>query len=159
MIIGDPIITLLDPSSQVITLPEAKDYLNVDFPLWDADIQEFIISATQSLQEFTWLLFLPSNVKVVLGQNPIKGEENYICLPFSNGAVLTSDFELIGNRIYTDEKRITVEYTAGQTEDWMKTAVKKYVADMFIHRGEEGFDSGKEAKIFCAPFISHGGFF
>ena len=136
----------------VVTLQEAKDYLGVDFPLRDDEIQRAIVTATQSLQEFTGMAFLPSNVSFYAHME--KGTE-YFILPYSNGA---SGDNIKGNRYYTSESG-QIEYTCGETEEWMKEAVLKYVADMFIHRGEEGFDSGREAKIFCAPYISHGGWF
>lgn len=145
-------ITQVDPTALVVSLQEAKDYLNVDYPLRDDDIEQSIKVATQALQGFTGLAFLPS--KVTLYAEMVKGT-CYFTIPYTNKAVGDN---IKGGRCYISESR-PVEYTCGETLDWMKTAVLKYVADLFIHRGEEGFETGKEAKIYCAPFISHGGFF
>lgn len=161
MIIGDPILTPIDPLALIVSVQEAKDKLIIDYPVDDDMLKRDIISATQTLQKFTGLAFMPSSVKVTISQRSIRGEHNYITIPYANNAVLvTTGYELTGGDIIvTDDSIVTLEYTAGETKEWMKEAVLMYVCDLYTNRGEEGGNVGESAKSLCAPHISHGGWF
>lgn len=152
-------IAPISPDDLIATVQETKLYCNCDVDTWDDLFEKWIKGATDALQQFTGLAFVPSNVTAVFN---LSENEDYIQLPFANGAVLNGvDYMLVGGRIYTNEKKVSVSYTTGVTEEWMKIAVMMYVADLFTNRGENNSNYSKQnvgelAKQFCKGHITHG---
>lgn len=157
-------------SDPIVTVAEAKRHCACDVDTWDAEFLEWINGATGALQRFTGLAFVPSTVTASF---VIEEYEDYIRLPYANGAVVDGQ-ELVGDRIYINSgvevddtmpdavRVIKLTYTTGVTEEWMQVAVKMYVADLFQNRGESGTGKqkvGELAKQFCKSFISHGFWF
>lgn len=164
-------------SDPIVTVAEAKTYCACDVDTWDAEFLEWIKVATSVLQKFTGLAFVPSTVT---GSFVIEGHEDYILLPYPNGAVVEGQ-ELVGDRIYINHtdgdaddtmpesvRVIGLTYTTGVTEEWMQVAVKMYVADLFAQRGESDLTDwsanakiriGERAKQYAKSFISHGYWF
>ena len=139
-----------EPSERVVSVEYAKKYLVTDFDDRDDEIDEAIVTATEVLQNYTGLAFLPSDVSIIAAQqNP-----GWFAVPYANGADLEG---LKGNRYYSNEEIVELDYQAGETEGWMKTAVLKYVADLFDNKGESrNTEIGIEAKKLCKGHIAHG---
>jgi len=156
-------ITPIDSGQDVITLQEAKEACNVDVDTFDTLFVSWIAAARCALEMFTNVAFLPSRV-TIKGRN----YSNYIEISFPNNAELTGEsankYSLSGDRIYTTDRDINIEYTAGdEPKEWMKQAVKMYVADLYKNRGEslgelrtEKILVGERAKQYCKAFINHG---
>jgi len=147
-------ITPIDPTQLVVPVEEVERELVVDYPVSEDDIKREIQAATQALQEFTGLAFVPSTVSLTAQQ---RSRSEYFILPYSNGAV---DENIRGNRYYTNESSLDITYTCGEEPtDWMKQGVLKYVVDLFENRGDIKHEVGYDAKQYCKNFISHGSFF
>ncbi|MBO9592741.1 MAG: phage gp6-like head-tail connector protein [Niabella sp.] len=156
-------ISPIDQNALVITVADAKQHCNVDYDDSDAQFTSWIKAATEALQRFTNQAFLPSNVVFKASQRVINGWSNNYVIPFANNAALPSDskYTLTGNAIFTDDDSIDITYTSGaDPEEWMKQAVRMYVADLSENRGESQQDKvGEAAKQYCKAFINHGSFF
>lgn len=148
-------ITPLDGNTTVCSLQELKDHCNCDTGTWDTAFPTWEKVAVQALQMFTGCVFLPSNVKAVYAQH---GEADGFYPMFSNGATITGNYAMDDfGFISTTDSQVKLEYTAGNVEEWMKHAVKLYVADLFDNRGDQKTgEIGKDAKSYCMPFIKHG---
>ena len=119
-------ITRVQSSDMVVSVSEAKSHCNCDVETMDYLFLGWINAATEALERFTNLVFMPSKIYYKGVQNN-DGVEKTVRLPYVNNAVLTggsaTKYTLIGDRIYTSDNEIDITYTAGTaTKDWMKQA-------------------------------------
>lgn len=142
------------PTDRVVSVEDVKKELVTDFDDRDAEIDNEIVTATEVLQNYTGQAFLPSDVSIIVEQeNPC-----WFTIPYANNADMGDNQDnLKGNRYYSTDKVVELNYSAGETKEWMKRAVIKYVTDLFDNKGDSrNTEVGIEAKKLCKGHIIHG---
>ena len=145
------ITTTVAPTAEVVTLEEAKNYLRVDYNEDDDLIEALISTAQTRLEQYAGVAMTPRTLKVVAFVN------EFIELPYTpTGAISlveywnneewvvmpVGDYNVLGDttkKIYMVanndmEYRFTYACGYATTPKPMKTAILKYVADLYEYR-------------------------
>lgn len=161
------ITTTVAPTAEVVTLAEAKNYLRVDYSEDDDLIEALIATAQTRLEQYAGVAMTTRTLKVVAYV------DEFIELPYTptntislveywdNEAWVTmvsGDYNVLGDttkKVYMVanngmEYRFT--YTCGYatTPNGMKTAMLKYVADLYEYRESSVEASQPNANITTA---------
>jgi uncharacterized phiE125 gp8 family phage protein len=145
------ITTTVAPTAEVVTLVEAKNYLRVDYDEDDDLIEALIATAQTRLEQYAGVAMTPRTLKVVayvdefielpyvptgtISVVEYWNNEEWVVMPVGDYNVLgdtTKKIYMVANNAM--EYRFT--YTCGYatTPKGMKTALLKYVADLYEYR-------------------------
>jgi uncharacterized phiE125 gp8 family phage protein len=145
------ITTTVAPTAEVVTLAEAKNYLRVDYNEDDDLIDALIDTAQIRLEQYAGVAMTPRTLKVVayvdefielpyvptgtISVVEYWNNEEWVVMPVGDYNVLgdtTKKIYMVANNAM--EYRFT--YTCGYatTPKGMKTALLKYVADLYEYR-------------------------
>lgn len=161
------ITTTVAPTADVVTLAEAKNYLRVDYDEDDTLIDSLIDTAQTRLEQYAGVAMTPRTLRVVAYV------DEFIELPYTptntisvveywdneNWVVMTAgDYKVLGEttkKVYmiaNGQMEYRFTYTCGYatTPKGMKTALLKYVADLYEYRESSVEDSQPNANITTA---------
>lgn len=162
------------PVSEPVGLQETKDYLRLEdydetssnptdeFDFDDDLITAYITEARMWVEQFTGIHVIPKTLRVYATSGagllsipgPVTGT---IIVKDKNGNVIT-DAEFIGisfkKMLSVYDGMINLTYTAGYADapDWVKNAIKAYVAYAYEHRGDDDPPKNPvKAAAICRP--------
>ncbi|SEA59050.1 hypothetical protein SAMN05192529_13122 [Arachidicoccus rhizosphaerae] len=127
-----------------VTAAEVKTDLRVDYPLTDTQIENYIRSSIQRIQNLTCLVLVPSEVTTIYKQY---GCGDQVSLGYANDikpdTLEGTDGTLIGAGeqwyLQTTEQLVTLKYDAGYETlpDWARQAIILDVAWRLEHYGDD----------------------
>ena len=161
------VATLVEPTSEPISLADAKNYLKIDFNDDDDLISSLIIAARVRLEKYAGIAMSPRTLQVVAYidefiEPPYAPINEIISVEYWDGEswvmMELGDYRELGSiykKVYMVanqmmEYRLT--YTCGYTTtpDVIKTALYKVLADLYDYRESSVEDSKPNANITSA---------
>ena len=158
--------------SEPVSLAEVKSYLRLEgftdesgaseFDYDDTLLESMITQARMWVEKFTAVLVIPRDLTVVL-----INEAGLIELPGPiNGAIVVTSRDSVVQEVITIgtsfpkletvfNDRVTLVYEAGYVDapEWVKNAIKAYIAWAYEHRGDEDLPgSSLRAAVICRPY-------
>lgn len=141
-----------------LPLSEVKSYLRVDYNDDDAQITSLIWTAIDCIERYCGRVFANSTCKAFYYQD---GGDKVVLYYADNIELIPgSKYEVKGGAIYTEDKEVEIEYSAGYPNDelpfWAKSAIKANVAYRYTNRGDMAIDITQidnETKSILTPHV------
>ena len=148
-------------TTEPVTLPEAKEWLRIDFADDDDLLTSMITGARQSLEKFLNIALVDKhvsfdvsglegeNVRLLYGGGTLTIEDIETETPVTDFVTRSANLKLG----YDGNFGISYDVTASVPQA-IKEAILMEVAERYNHRGDDGEGLSKAAQDKAAPFVS-----